>query len=51
MRRKVCQGRYRDRCEVRRRLGEEEVRVWPGGVEDVGESGVDEEGVFMGDGL
>ncbi len=33
MRRKVCQGRYQDRCEVRRRLGEEEVRVWPGGLE------------------
>lgn len=34
MRRKVCQGRYQDQCVVRRRLGEEEVGVWPGGVED-----------------
>lgn len=35
-RRKVCQGRYSDRCVVRHWLGGEGVKVWPGGDEDVG---------------
>jgi len=55
MRRKVCQGRYQDRCVVRRWLGEEEVGVWPGGVEGVGDWEMEDEreeveGAFGGGG-
>ena len=46
-RRKVCQGRYSDRCGVRHWLGGEGVKVWPGRGRDVDED-EDEEVVAGG---